>query len=141
VRGLVAAVVATGVLACGGVALAETVRGTARGDTLIGSPQSDVIKGLAGDDALYGGPGVDRLDGGRGRDHIWGGDGDDVIVGGPLGDLAGSTPLRRHERIFGGAGHADDDDSISCVGRRDRVVIDQYDVAGPECEVVRRVAR
>jgi hypothetical protein len=32
-------------------------------------------------------------------------------------------------------------DSISCVGRRDRVVIDQYDVAGHECEVVKRVRR
>ena len=32
-------------------------------------------------------------------------------------------------------------DSISCVGRRDRVIIDQYDVVPDECEVVRRVRR
>jgi hypothetical protein len=32
-------------------------------------------------------------------------------------------------------------DSISCVGRRDRVIIDQYDVAPEECEVIRRVER
>jgi len=32
-------------------------------------------------------------------------------------------------------------DSISCLGRRDRVVIDQYDSVGPECTIVRRVKR
>jgi hypothetical protein len=30
-------------------------------------------------------------------------------------------------------------DSISCLGRRDRVIIDQYDSVGPECTTVRRV--
>jgi hypothetical protein len=30
-------------------------------------------------------------------------------------------------------------DSVGCLGRRDRVIIDQYDSVGPECTVVRRV--
>jgi hypothetical protein len=30
-------------------------------------------------------------------------------------------------------------DSISCVGRDDRVIIDQHDSVGPECTIVRRV--
>jgi hypothetical protein len=32
-------------------------------------------------------------------------------------------------------------DVISCLGRRDRVIIDQYDRVGPECDIVRRVNR
>lgn len=204
-RSAFATAMGAAVLATGGVALAETLRGTAGNDTLVGTPRGDAIYGYAGDDELYGGQGADRLDGGPGKDHIWGGNGNDVILGGPPGDLAGHTPSRRHERIFGGAGNdvivmrvagsivfagpgndridvrdpqnkcrarpqlhavgperaldpphcvnlvntgpgdnfvrADDGshDSISCVGRRDRVVIDQYDVAAPECEILARV--
>ena len=65
-----------------GVALAETVRGTADDDRLVGARGADRIIGKGGDDVLRGRRSHDLLRGGTGRDRLLGGAGRDVLVGG-----------------------------------------------------------
>jgi hypothetical protein len=67
----------------------DTIVGTARADVIMSLGGDDRIKGRGGKDRLVGGPGRDRLLGGRGADHLNAVDGrrDRVIRGGPGKDV------------------------------------------------------
>ena len=133
-------------------------------DVIVGGPIGDLaartpatrherIFGGAGDDVivmrvegsiLFAGPGNDRIDVRDVNSNCRVRPSPQLLASGPERAL---DPPHCVSLVNTGPGEnfvrADDGslDSISCVGRRDRVVIDQHDVVSPECDVVRRVRR
>jgi hypothetical protein len=114
----------------------------ARHERIFGGAGDDVIIMRVAGSILFAGPGDDRIDVRDPQNACR------VRMHPPT-----STPERKLDPphcvniVNTGPGdnfvRADDGslDSISCLGRRDRVIIDQYDSVGPECTVVRRVRR
>ncbi len=124
------------------VAHAADLVGTDGADRLVGSRADDRIRGRAGDDILYGRAGADALFGDAGKDRLFGGPGGDTLLGGAGNDrLNGGAGA---DILIGGAGNdvirARDGvrDRISCGPGRDRVIADEIDQVGGDCEVVER---
>jgi RTX calcium-binding nonapeptide repeat (4 copies) len=113
-----------------------------RHERIFGGAGNDVIVMRVAGSILFGGPGDDRIDvrdpqtrcrARRSLRAVW----PQRALDPPhCVNLVNTGPGDNYVRADDGS-----HDSISCVGRRDRVVIDQYDVAGPDCEIMRRVHR
>src|SRR2546429_6741619 len=104
-----ALLLATGCLATGATALADTVIGTPAGETLTGTNLPDQMYGEDGDDTLNGLGGNDYLEAGPGDDTVNAGSGLDLLIGGaggpPEPPRAGAArpPARpTHHAIRGG---------------------------------------
>jgi len=102
-----------------------------KGRKIVGTKNNDYLAGKGGNDKIYGLGGNDTILGGGGDDWLYGGPGNDVITGGPGSD-----------HIFGGAGsdtiYAQDGerDVIDCGAGEDRAIVDSFDVANKNCEIV-----
>jgi Ca2+-binding RTX toxin-like protein len=118
-----------------------------------GNDGADVIVVRAGGSVIWAGPGDDRIDLRDPRNRcrppfvaVSGAGADRTLSHALSGRLRELDPPHCVQLLNTGSGdnlvRADDGnfDGIDCFGRRDRVVIDQYDYA-PACEFVKRVKR
>jgi hypothetical protein len=109
-----AALVAGGVLAGAGPAVAARIQGTQGPDRLVGTAGNDAIFGRGGNDRLLGRGGRDLISGGAGRDTFVGETGDDRMV----------------------ANYDEAVDDVRCGPGRDIVTADRTDAVAADCEVV-----
>ena len=100
-----------------------TVRGTAAAETITGTGSAEVFRAGAGSDTIYARGGRDLVRGGKGNDRIFGGSGIDKILAGRGNDVVRA----RDGKI----------DEIDCGrGKRDRAIVDAFDVVAANCEIV-----
>jgi Ca2+-binding RTX toxin-like protein len=105
-------------------ALPCTLVGTWGGDRLVGTPASDVVCARPGPDLILGLAGADVIDAGNG---------DDVVFPGPGADR---VDLRGGRDVVDARDGARD--VITCGGEADVALVDRFDRADKECEVVSR---
>jgi Ca2+-binding RTX toxin-like protein len=130
---LIMATIALAVLLLGGVALADTIDGTAGPDDLVGTDQEDVIhgsggadyvSGLAAADVLYAGAGNDTVVGREGNDRIYGNGGSDMLFGNQSNDTINSEGDQTK-------------DVVKCgIGKNDTAYVDKIDRVKDNCENV-----
>jgi Ca2+-binding RTX toxin-like protein len=130
---LIMATIALAVLLLGGVALADTIDGTAGPDDLVGTDQDDVIhgsggadyvSGLAAADVLYAGAGNDTVVGREGNDRIYGNGGSDMLFGNQSNDTINSEGDQTK-------------DVVKCgIGKNDTAYVDKIDRVKDNCENV-----
>jgi Ca2+-binding RTX toxin-like protein len=130
---LIMATIALAVLLLGGVALADTIDGTAGPDDLVGTDQEDVIhgsggadyvSGLAAADVLYAGAGNDTVVGREGNDRIYGNGGSDMLFGNQSNDTINSEGDQTK-------------DVVKCgIGKNDTAYVDKIDRVKKNCENV-----
>ena len=129
-------------VAAGGAALADNVRGDGAGNRLVGTDGKDNISGAGGADDIFGKGGQDRLFGDAGNDDVYGGDKGDRIQGGTgQDDLFGQTgndfvnaiDLQPNDRVDCGEGEFD------IAGIDDFTIFSPFEMAdevAPNCEVL-----
>ena len=78
---VLAVATALALVAAGGTALADSLRGDAAGNRLVGTEGRDNISGAGGGDHVFGKGSQDRLFGDSGGDDVHGGDGRDRLQG------------------------------------------------------------
>jgi Ca2+-binding RTX toxin-like protein len=130
---LIMATIALAVLLLGGVALADTIDGTAGPDDLVGTDQEDVIhgsggadyvSGLAAADVLYAGAGNDTVVGREGNDRIYGNGDSDMLFGNQSNDTINSEGDQTK-------------DVVKCgIGKNDTAYVDKIDRVKDNCENV-----
>ena len=130
---LIMATIALAVLLLGGVALADTIDGTAGPDDLVGTDQEDVIhgsggadyvSGLAAADVLYAGAGNDTVVGREGNDRIYGNGSSDMLFGNQSNDTINSEGDQTK-------------DVVKCgIGKNDTAYVDKIDRVKDNCENV-----
>ncbi|HKG24671.1 MAG TPA: hypothetical protein VKB09_03435 [Thermomicrobiales bacterium] len=101
---VVAAALASLMLASAGPAQAKRMFGTKGADRIVGTAKADVIKSLGGDDRIKGRGGSDRLSGGAGRDRLFGGRGRDRLSGGRGADRLNAVDGGADRVVKGGPG-------------------------------------
>ena len=130
---LIMATMGLAVLVLGGVALADTIDGTAEADDLVGTENDDVIhasggadyvSGLAAPDLLYAGAGNDTVVGREGNDRIYGNGGSDTLFGNQSNDTINSAGDQTK-------------DVVKCgIGKNDTAYVDKIDWVKKNCENV-----
>ena len=101
---VVAAALASLMLASAGPAQAKRMFGTKGADRIVGTAKADVINSLGGNDRIKGRGGSDRLSGGAGRDRLSGGRGRDRLFGGPGADRLNAVDGGADRVVKGGPG-------------------------------------
>ncbi len=124
--------VATALVAAGGTALADNLRGDAAGNRLVGTEGRDNISGAGGGDHVFGAGGGDHVFGKGSQDRLFGDSGGDDVHGGDGRDrLQGSLG---QDDLYGQAGNdfvnaidGQVNDSVDCgEGENDVAGIDGF---------------